>query len=302
MSNVAYEDYAAGVLLKYVKTLEGYLPRVRQRKGTEPLHQSRITTRRLRNALKLFRDLFPKTEVKTWNRQLRAYAKSTNRARELDSYILFLSEYRKKLSRRPLKLAVGRVIRQLSAERTAVQPSVARGVAALNRNKTLRSIRLAVGRLDRGEAGTSSRRLAKRASRAVSKGVDRVFAYESYVSKPKRGEELHQMRIEIKHLRYLLEDLEAFLGKRAAFFIKSARSLQKVLGELHDADDRVTTLKTLLPPGKKGTVDAEALSLLRKKCKTVRAKAYSRFVKQWQDFDKRNIWERLRVLARKRVR
>jgi CHAD domain-containing protein len=56
------------------------------------------------------------------------------------------------------------------------------------------------------------------------------------VEDPARVEELHDMRIAAKRLRYVLELSASVDGDRAGEGARRARALQDLLGEIHDCD------------------------------------------------------------------
>jgi CHAD domain-containing protein len=60
---------------------------------------------------------------------------------------------------------------------------------------------------------------------------------------PQNGDEMHNMRIAAKRLRYLLELSEPALGKPAAAGAKAARELQDLLGEINDCEVFVANLE-----------------------------------------------------------
>jgi hypothetical protein len=66
--------------------------------------------------------------------------------------------------------------------------------------------------------------------------VEQVLIHEPFVEQADRVEELHQMRIAAKHLRYALEIVAPLFEGRLAAPVEVSRSLQRQLGEIHDCD------------------------------------------------------------------
>jgi CHAD domain-containing protein len=66
-----------------------------------------------------------------------------------------------------------------------------------------------------------------------------VHSFEHAVRDPDSAEELHDMRIAAKRLRYVLEMSEPVLGPAAATGAKRAKKLQDLLGEIHDCDEHL---------------------------------------------------------------
>jgi CHAD domain-containing protein len=69
--------------------------------------------------------------------------------------------------------------------------------------------------------------------------LDELHSFERAVHDPEAVEELHDMRIAAKRLRYVLEMSEPVLGAPAARGAKQAKKLQDVLGEIHDCDEHL---------------------------------------------------------------
>lgn len=67
--------------------------------------------------------------------------------------------------------------------------------------------------------------------------LDEVSSFAEAAQDPAAVEELHDMRIAAKRLRYVLEMSEPVLGEPAKTGAKQARKLQDVLGGIHDCDE-----------------------------------------------------------------
>ncbi|HEX8054265.1 MAG TPA: CHAD domain-containing protein [Thermoleophilaceae bacterium] len=66
-----------------------------------------------------------------------------------------------------------------------------------------------------------------------------VHSFDPAVRDPAAVEELHDMRIATKRLRYVLEMSEPVLGGPARLGAKRAKKLQDLLGEIHDCDEHL---------------------------------------------------------------
>ena len=66
--------------------------------------------------------------------------------------------------------------------------------------------------------------------------LDELHSFERAVHDPDARDELHDMRIAAKRLRYVLELSEPVLGAPARKGAKRAKRLQDLLGEIHDCD------------------------------------------------------------------
>jgi len=81
--------------------------------------------------------------------------------------------------------------------------------------------------------------LAENALRIVETRLDELRSFADTVRDPAEVKALHDMRIAVKRLRYVLEMTEPALGPAAERGAKAAKKLQDVLGEVHDCDEFV---------------------------------------------------------------
>lgn len=79
--------------------------------------------------------------------------------------------------------------------------------------------------------------------RIVRVRLGEVRSFAGAAQDPQAVEELHDMRIAAKRLRYVLEMSEPVLGSPAHDGAKQARKLQDVLGEIHDCDELVPRVR-----------------------------------------------------------
>ena len=75
--------------------------------------------------------------------------------------------------------------------------------------------------------------------RIVAVRVDELRSFAPDGEAPSAAEDLHDMRIAAKRLRYVLEMAEPVLGAPARRGAKEARRIQDLLGEIHDCDEGV---------------------------------------------------------------
>jgi hypothetical protein len=73
----------------------------------------------------------------------------------------------------------------------------------------------------------------------VAVRLDELRSFASDGDAPTSADDLHDMRIAAKRLRYVLEMAEPVLGAPARRGAKEARRLQDLLGEIHDCDEGV---------------------------------------------------------------
>jgi hypothetical protein len=89
-------------------------------------------------------------------------------------------------------------------------------------------------------------KLGGAAQRIARQRVIDLLSFDKAVRDPGNVRELHDLRIAAKRLRYTLEVLGGVLGPAAAVVEDEARSLQDLLGEIHDCDVLGPRLETEL--------------------------------------------------------
>jgi hypothetical protein len=76
--------------------------------------------------------------------------------------------------------------------------------------------------------------------------LDDMYAYAPYVENPDNVQELHDLRIAAKRVRYTLELFEDFLPARSKEFVQELGKIQDELGALHDSEVMLALLRQLL--------------------------------------------------------
>ena len=125
--------------------------------------------------------------------------------------------------------------------------------------------------------------------------VEEVWTWEPFIRDAARREELHNMRISIKRLRYTMElfhiaytvpkgcfaETARIHGKHFAEFLAVIVDLQEILGDVHDADVVLDVLT-----GYANKADAEVLApgvaTLIARTKATRKADYETFLRKWE--------------------
>ncbi len=92
-------------------------------------------------------------------------------------------------------------------------------------------------------------------------------AYTQHIENPANIQELHDLRIATKRVRYTLEVFEEFLPEASKGFAEELAKLQDELGTLHDSEVMLALLRLLLhqEPGKIEVADQDTASSVKKK-------------------------------------
>ena len=80
-----------------------------------------------------------------------------------------------------------------------------------------------------------------------------MYAYAAYIDNIENTQELHDLRIATKRVRYTLEVFAEFLPLESQNFVKDLTRLQDELGALHDSEVMLALLRLSLHPEQEKT-------------------------------------------------
>ncbi len=219
------------------------LPGILHDLDTEFLHDYRICLRKIRSLLSLVKGVYPAADIQQIRATLGDLARQTNRLRDLDVYLLAREEY---LGLVPpvFRPALSSMFDDFLTERE----TEVRNVIALHASSAFQQLLHEVSEFFAEEISHSTSPAAELPVGPL------VFAriYRRYrkickiaagitVSTPDAG--IHQLRIECKKLRYLMEFFNELIpGDVPTLLQKQLRRLQGRLGEFNDASVQQSSL------------------------------------------------------------
>lgn len=134
--------------------------------------------------------------------------------------------------------------------------------------------------------------------------VEEVYTWEPFIRDPARREELHNMRISIKRLRYTMELFRVVYefpkeyskeggtadDKRFAEFLAVIVDLQEILGDIHDGDVALQVLTDYMHQSASDAVVSRSGSATRKggidrlidQTRKTRKADYEKFLEKWE--------------------
>jgi CHAD domain-containing protein len=211
----------------------------------EGVHRMRVASRRLRSALRDFKDLLGGKAVP--RRSLKEVASALGDVRDQDVAIAALEGVREKAG-----AGAAEGIAQLIGERAAVralarerlEAVIAEAPLAELRRKFLAGLEEAVGagRRKNGATGKGARRSKREVSfrqagrEVIESRVEELRGFGNSLHHPFKVKPLHRMRLAAKRLRYALEVFAPCWGGRLSSCSREVAELQTSLGELRDCD------------------------------------------------------------------
>ncbi len=216
----------------------------------DAIHDMRVASRRLRAALAEYGALFEKAAMKPFRAQVRQVTRELSRVRELDVSISMLEKHRNAL-KGPARIAANYVLRRLRILRRKESPKTTRcadWVASTEFNDLFQTLLHSFGRRKQCQIKNAKRRVTKHFNNVV--GIyTRWTETQSTVCRRLTNceEDLHQLRIAFKKLRYTCEVYQKTYGQDMGAFISRLKQAQDWIGDWHDHFILQNSVKAFAP-------------------------------------------------------
>ena len=231
------------------------------------VHQARVASRRLRQALPLLGVRADAHALDRAGRRVRRITRALGPVRELDVTLLLLTELEKK-GAAPAR-AIARVRAAVTDERQARRREMLAAIKPSKLNK-LRKHLVQVASPEKRHVSKGSA-LAEADAQAAARAAQLKAAIEHAggIYLPDR---LHRVRVAAKKLRYALEIQRELTRSRSAAHLNRAKAQQDLLGRMHDFEiliDRARGVQgTLAPRDRRGMAELKSLiRVLEEECR-----------------------------------
>jgi CHAD domain-containing protein len=204
----------------------------------EALHDMRVASRRLREALEIFQFCFlPKIYDRLYERTRRV-TRALGHARNADVAVAYFSgllpDSGDLLEQVALQDMLRRLAKQQKRQRAAMQSELDKVKPATMPSRFEKAF-------DMPGQNSSNRLRGPRtaltlARRLFAQRLRDVFACHRAIAGEDDVAGLHKLRIAVKKLRYAIETLDFAAGENAKENLRFFKKLQTVLGDLHDCD------------------------------------------------------------------
>jgi CHAD domain-containing protein len=216
------------------------------------LKRYRVATRRLRAAMRAFRDAYPRRDVGDLRDRLAELATIAGAARDLDVRIADATHWA--LEREgDAATAIEPLVAAWRSERSAASARLGRHLVTRRHERLLHDLVAFVEGAPE-ERGGDARPVGLHAASLVFDAFERLLAHDRAIRWADL-ETLHSIRIEAKRLRYLLEFLADVLGPQGPGLVARLVAVQDHLGMLHDAAVTSDAVRAFL--GASGPLSAE---------------------------------------------
>lgn len=203
---------------------------------TEFLHDYRICLRKARSLLGLVKDVYPAGETERFRNQLGELARVTNRLRDLDVYALTYYNHLENLPA-PLHKGLDRIFSTFSAERKREQRRISTHLQHQGGCSPLNGIIAEISNVsEHGDSVAAFQKIGPLIFKGILKRYRKIKAIAGTVTPETSDETLHQLRIECKKLRYLMEFFNELLPPDESQQLqRQLRRLQGALGDFNDS-------------------------------------------------------------------
>lgn len=212
------------------------LPGILDDRDTEFLHDYRVCLRKIRSVLSLIKDVYPTVETVRMRTLLGDLARQTNRLRDLDVYLLTRDEY---LGVVPpvFRPTLDGMFDDFSAARKVELRRTTSKMRSKSNRQLLHEINACYSEeTAHGPSLAADLSVGPLVFRCIYKRYRKIHRIAGDIKTETPDEMLHQLRIECKKLRYLMEFFSELIPVEDGSAVqKMLRRLQGRLGDFNDA-------------------------------------------------------------------
>ncbi len=229
-------EAARRIMAKHTRKLHQHLPGVLSGDDPHDIHQARVATRRLRACMEATAPAFRTRPVEELRAGLRRLARALGEVRDRDVLSMRLERDAQQYPESE-RLPLLEIIARIAGERAAAHRAL---LEELGRKRTVRLLNalndFLVAPLPKVQAREELPLLVRHyAGSSLLRRYEEVLQFELLIDGA-TSEQLHDLRIRCKHLRYTLELFQPALPDTVEAVTKVVTEMQEHLGDLHDAD------------------------------------------------------------------
>jgi CHAD domain-containing protein len=229
---------------------------------TEFLHDYRICLRKIRSVLSLIKGVYPEEKTGELKAAFAEFCDVTNRLRDLDVYLLARDRYTAMLPA-GLQPSLEEMFRDFARERRRALRKVIAHLGSPEYRAAIEAMeRFFAKPPDLPETEVSQNAVGPLVARRISKSYKRIVKIERSLGADTPDDAMHQVRIQCKKLRYLIEFFGELLPADETENIeKQLRRLQTSLGLFNDSSVQQRALLDYWERKRKETGNHEELAL-----------------------------------------
>jgi len=303
-----YRALAAKYVRRQAKQLAEQLDGICQAEDIEFVHRARVASRRLRIALRMFRDCFGTKRAKRWRKQIRRVTAELGDARDKDVQIEFLCGILDELKERGCYPGIARLLVQVERQREQLQPKVVGAIERLRTGRIVEEMQTTAKRiladLKTPELTSRTPFACAQTGRHICRRLEQMLSHQDSLRDAEDKQRHHAMRIAAKRLRYTLEIAKPVYDEQLEAIVEAVRKVQTLLGEIHDCDVWIDQLGAFAEAERKNVRArfghdgpfvrlAIGIEYLRQNRRSQRRKAFGELVAYWEELNRQDVWENL---------
>ena len=229
------------VIRQRAGALERSLPGA-QKGDVEFVHQARVATRRLREAVPL---VVSGARGRKLERRMRRLTRALGPVRELDVALETLEELR--ADGAVQNASIARLRQEIRLERERVHAHMRSEVSHVDIERLRRKL-VAAARKHQPRQARARARDPKRIARGRTRAARRAERLRGAIANAGGiylSDRLHEVRVAVKKLRYALEVARELSGSRAVAQIRTLKQVQDLLGRMHDLEVLILRVRGL---------------------------------------------------------
>jgi len=297
----------AKILAVRVEEMYAYHAHVVNTGNVESVHDMRVAARRLQAMVDLFRKRIPPHTYTTNARMIGKLVRSLGKVRELDVFLQSLGNILSRTSEAEGRRMIRSLILHTREGRNRKMEKLRRDLARIQKGRLQENVFMIAVGLHSVSKGTreisiqtkKEETFRETMKRMLPRFVENVLPrFDSLIDNPGRVEELHELRIKAKPLRYALEVATPAFGRNFGRCLKKFEHAVRSMGTIHDADVAISGFRELLRKRDRnmnayGAADVQSgkilESVIREECRKRDAvfREFSGMLKAW----KRNHFE-----------
>lgn len=223
------------ICLALEATMLHNLPGVLQDLDSEFLHDFRVAVRRTRSLLSLLKKHLPAKETQHFQAEFKWLGSITGQVRDLDVYLLQTEEYQSMLPE-SLQPGLGYFFEDLARQKKKELRLLEKNLSLDRFARLLGEWQQFLNSLPSREDFPAGKKLCRKvAERIIRKRFKRILSHGRQVQANTPDAALHELRIEAKKFRYLLEFFRSlFRHQEVEAYLRQLKKLQNNLGDFND--------------------------------------------------------------------
>ena len=229
------------VIRQRARALERSLPGAKQG-DVDHLHQARVATRRLREALPL---VVPGGRGRKLERRMRRLTRALGPVRELDVALQTLDEM--SAAGTLPGGAAGRLRQEIRVERARMHAQMCKEVSRVDIDRVRRKL-VAAARKHQSDGAAPRARDSKDVARTLARAWRRAERLRGAVESAGAiylPDRLHDVRVAVKKLRYALEVSRELSASKSVAPLRTLKQVQDLLGRMHDLEVLIARVRGL---------------------------------------------------------